>query len=443
MTLVARHQDFVQALRRAGIAVSLAEQLDAIEALGSLGWDDRDVVRAAYAATVVKRAAHRPTFETLFELYYPRVVGDGAAAAGVEGDAVATAAVDGPAAVDSLRERALDAMAATDGAEAAMRGAAAEAVLRLGRLPGRDPGQASWSSYSTLQRLGAHDWRSQVPSERLDAFIALVEGEVRRRIAEQRGPDHVATVAVRPSIDRVDFLSARREDLVELRRAVYPLARRLATRLTQEQHHGRRGRLDMRRTVRASLATGGVPLDTRHRARRPHRPDLVVLCDVSGSVAHFAQFTLTLVHALREQFSSVRAFTFVDACVEVTDVFGPGSDPATVMADLAASATQASRFGRTNYGAALTDFATRYADAVGPRSALLILGDARSNYSDLALPTLAGLADRAKHAWWLNPEHPRQWGTGDSAARPYGAIVPMVECRNLRQLEEFVHDLAR
>ena len=140
-----------------------------------------------------------------------------------------------------------------------------------------------------------------------------------------------------------------------MRREIYPLARRLAVRLTKEQHARRRGALDFRRTVRASLATGGVPLETHHRPKRPHRTELVVLCDVSGSVANFAQFTLLLVYALREQFHKVRAFTFVDQVHEVTHHFTPGGDVVQVMENLAASTAHAARWGRTNYGRAFTD----------------------------------------------------------------------------------------
>jgi len=166
-----------------------------------------------------------------------------------------------------------------------------------------------------------------------------------------------------------------------------------------------------------------------------------VLCDVSGSVANFAQFTLLLVYALREAFSGVRAFTFVDDVVEVTEHFRPGADVVDVMESLSASVSHAALWGRTNYGRALTRFAEEHGDAIGPKSSLLILGDARSNYSDLALPVLGDLAGRSRSSWWLNPEHPRHWGTGDSAADAYGEIVPMVECRNLAQLGEFVHDI--
>jgi len=332
-------------------------------------------------------------------------------------------------------------------------------VARFGAMPGRGPGLSSWSAYTALQRVAPSELVDQivrgllaegrteeeaqrVTGRRVGGFTRMVEDDARRRIAEEKGPDHVADVAIRPTIDRLDFTSARKADLEEMRRQIYPLARRLATRLTQEHHAKRRGPLDFRRTVRASMSTGGVPLTTHHRPKRPHRTELVVLCDVSGSVANFAQFTLLLVFALRDQFQKVRAFTFIDHVHEVTHHFRPGADVVEVMSELAASTAHAALWGRTNYGRAFTKFKEEYAGALGPKSSLLILGDARSNYSDLAEGTLKELAAAARHSWWLNPEHRRHWGTGDSAAPTYGAIVPMVECRNLTQLGEFVHDLA-
>ncbi|HSV39908.1 MAG TPA: VWA domain-containing protein, partial [Nocardioidaceae bacterium] len=270
-------------------------------------------------------------------------------------------------------------------------------------------------------------------------FNRLVEAEARRRIAEEKGPSYVASATLRPTIDQVAFLGARKGDLEQMRREIYPLARRLATRLAKEKHQKRRGPLDFRRTVRASISTGGVPLTTHHRPKRPHRTELVVLCDVSGSVANFAQFTLMLVFALQEQFSKVRAFTFVDDIHEVTHHFKPGGDLVSTMENLAGSIQHASLWGRTNYGRAFTRFLDQHPDALGPKTSLLVLGDARSNYADLSLPVVRDIKSRTRHAWWLNPEHTRQWDTGDSAAVPYGDVIPMVECRNLTQLGEFVH----
>ncbi|PUA82901.1 vWA domain-containing protein [Nocardioides currus] len=454
MTLLDTHIGFVEALRTAGLSVSLAEGLDAIDAMRHIGWGDREVVRTAYAATLVKKQAQRVTFDAIFDLYFPRLVGSG-----VAGEPGGEVVRDSGPALERFTEQLAEALAEGDSGEGgegpSLQDLAVEAVARFGAMPGRGPGLSSWSAYTTLQRVSPEQLVGQlvaglmaqgmveedarrVAGRRVARFTGLVEGDARRRIAEEKGAEHVADVVVRPTIDRLDFTAARRSDLEEMRREIYPLARRLATRLTKQQHARRRGALDFRRTVRASLSTGGVPLETHHRPKRPHRTELVVLCDVSGSVANFAQFTLLLVFALREQFQKVRAFTFVDTVHEVTHHFTPGGDVVEVMENLAASTAHAALWGRTNYGRAFTTFAEEHADALGPKTSLLVLGDARSNYSDLALPVLRELEGAVRHAWWLNPEHARHWGTGDSAAPTYGEIVPMVECRNLTQLEEFV-----
>jgi uncharacterized protein with von Willebrand factor type A (vWA) domain len=460
--LVERHIAFLEALRGAGLSVSLAEDLDSIAAMSVIGWSRRDTVRDTYAATLVKKQGQRPTFETLFDVYFPRLVGDGVGRGGEgdgadeAGDGAAATGRDNAEALASFREQLLEAMVAGD--EELMRRLAAEMVARFGAMPGRGPGLSSWSAYTALQRVDPKQLVQQIvdalvaggrddegatraANRRVGEVTAMVENDARRRIAEEKGPDHVANVAVRPSIDRIDFTSARRSDLEQMRREIYPLARRLATRMTQQHAARRRGPLDFRRTVRASMSTGGVPMTTHHKPKRPHRTELVVLCDVSGSVASFAQFTLLLVFALRDQFQKVRAFTFIDHVHEVTPYFKPGADVADVMTELAASTSHAALWGRTNYGRAFTKFTDEFADALTPKASLLILGDARSNYSDLADDRLRQMARETRQSWWLNPESTRHWNTGDSVARQYGAIVPMVECRNLTQLSEFVHEL--
>jgi uncharacterized protein with von Willebrand factor type A (vWA) domain len=454
MSLLDRHIGFVEALRAAGMQVSLAEDLDAATALTLVDWDDRETVREAYAATLLKRQAHRPSFDAVFDLYFPGLVGEGRTARDDEEDDGAPRDT-GPA-LAAFLEQLEGAMG--EGDEALMLELAIEAVARFGSLPGRGPGLSTWSAYSALKRVEPSQLTQQIiaalmaegadeddarrtAGRRIASFQRMAEDDARRRIAEEKGPEHVARVAVRPTIDKVDFTSARRADLEEMRRQIYPLARRLATRLTQEHHAKRRGPLDFRRTVRASMSTGGVPLTTHHKPKRPHRTELVVLCDVSGSVANFAQFTLLLVFALRDQFTKVRAFTFIDHVHEVTHHFRPGADVVDVMADLAASTSHAALWGKTNYGRAFTKFMEAHSDALGPKTSLLVLGDARSNYSDLATDVLREMVDRTRNAWWLNPEHTRHWSTGDSAAREYAELVSMVECRNLTQLGEFVHDI--
>jgi hypothetical protein len=474
VTLLDRHIAFMDALRAAGLPVSLSEGLDAAEAVLTLGLGDREGVRAAYAATLVKRQPHRASFDHVFDLYFPALVGDptqqpvfdedgnpldpdDVAEMSGQGDGPGSGMGDGPADLAEFRDALVDALGMGD--PDALQTMAREAVQRFGLIRGRGPGEQRWSSYNVMNRVSPGELIDRVleammadldtdPTVRrlvqaqVEVFEAMVDAEVRRRAAEVRGPEHVAKYTVRKSIDQIDFTSARKSDLEEMRREIGPLARRLATRLNKHKASRQRGPLDFRRTVRASVSSGGVPLDTHHKPRRPSRSDLVVLCDVSGSVANFANFTLMLVFALREQFNRVRAFTFVDEIHEVSDRFHPGADPIETMASLAASAQYASLWGRTNYGRALTRFSELHSDALGPKTNLLILGDARSNYSDTATDVLKQMVKDSRHAWWLNPESPRHWNTGDSAAREYAKVVSMVECRNLIQLGDFVHDLA-
>jgi uncharacterized protein with von Willebrand factor type A (vWA) domain len=465
MTLVDRHVEFLAALREAGLPVSVAEGLDAASSLQVIDLLDRAQLRSAFAATLVKRPQHRPAFDTIFDVFFPPVTGQSAAPASTTEPSPRhpSAAHRGPL-EDPVRDRIRADLFQylLEGDERLLEAVAREAVAALGQVPGRRSGQPSWSRMTTLQRVapetlmaglldaflagqdrgGLEERRVRtLLNERIARFEQRVDVDVRRRLAEVADAESVARSARRPTIDQVNFLSATRADLVALRREIQPLARRLAARLAIDQRRGSRGALDFRRTIRSSLATGGVPLDTYHRPKRPLKSDLVVLCDVSDSVSAFAQFTLLLVYALREVFTKVRAFAFVDELDEVTRFFTPGGDPVQAVQRLVTEADVTWLMGRTDYGRALELFAERYPDAIGSRTSLLILGDARSNYGDVALPTLRSLVARAKHAYWLNPERRAVWDTGDSRASDLAELVPMVECRNLAQLEEFVRDL--
>ncbi|HEX5497378.1 MAG TPA: VWA domain-containing protein [Mycobacteriales bacterium] len=460
--LLGRVEGFVGALREAGLPVGVSENLDAVRAFGAVDLLDREQLRAGLAATLVKRPVYRPTFDTLFDLWWPPLLGDGVLAGFEPGDGTGDGTEPprpGAADPDALREILRGLL--LDGDLDALRRFARFAVSAVGRAEA-DPARQSWFSYRVLRALNpdtlvaslldallagadrggmAEQVARRMIAERVAAFRSYVEAEVRRRAAEERGVERVSRTAVSPLADQVDFLRAQRADLTELRRTVRPLARRLAARLAARRRVGRAGRLDFRRTVRASLSTGGVPVVTRHRPRRTHKPELVVLCDVSGSVAGFAHFTLMLTAALRDQFSRVRAFAFVDTCDEVTRLFAPGADLADAVSRISRDADLVWFDGHSDYGHAFEVFDERWPDAVGPRTSLLILGDGRNNYRPTGLPTLRRLVGRARHAYWLNPEPRRMWGSGDSAATEYGRQVEMVECRNAAQLTEFVRTL--
>lgn len=458
MALLERHLEFIDALRRAGLPVSMTEDLDAIAALSLVPLDDRDTVREAYAATLVKRHLQRPAFDALFEAYFPRRVGDGARGLPTPGGELDKPVGDNLDVLETVRRRIERALRDSDLDDQLLRQLAAEAVGRFGQDPSRTDGPPSWSMYETLQRLDVQglvnglidrllsdgtdpDAADALAQRRMSRFIEAVSDDIDRRKTERQTPERRATETVRPVLDKLAFSAARHADIVAMRREIFPLARRLATRLARERRALGGGPLHFRRTIRAAMGTGGVPLTTHHRPKRPHRPELVVLCDISGSVADFAQFTLMFVFALREVFHGLRAFTFVDSITEVTDRFLPGADAAGVMAELAGSTREALLAGRSDYGRVFERFAAEHPGALGPKTTLLVLGDARSNYSALGEATLANMVGKVKHAFWLNPEPRQDWGIGDSAAHQYAQLIEMVECRNLEQLSAFVHDL--
>lgn len=447
-----RLTELVGALRAHGVRIGTGETVDAARAMEALGLTDRERLREGLAATLLHGTAQRRVFDPAFDLYFPRLVGvPGSGAAGT----------DAPAADrEELRGRLASALAADDAALLAR--LAVEAVDGFGGY-GSSPGSDGWSSYQTLDRLrpqtllarardevrarsGAAGFTDRLLEDeirrRIEDFRALVAAEARRRVAERRGRDEIARRAVAPTADRVDFLFAGRDRLAELRGVVQPLARKLATRLAARRRRAARGTVDLRRTLRASLSTGGVPMRPVLRRRRPVRPELVLLCDVSGSVSGFSDFTMLLVQALHDQFSKVRVFAFVNRIDEVTGLLQHGAaDPEGLGGRIRAEATLTGWHGSSDYGVAFGEFTERYAGAVGSRSTVFVLGDARTNMADPNLPAVRRLREQARRVYWLNPEPRSQWGTGDSAAPEYAGLVEMHECRNARQLGDLIGHL--
>lgn len=436
----------VGALRSHGLRIGTGETVDAARALEALGLTDRELLRAGLASTLLHGETQRRVFDPVFDVYFPSRVG--------------TPGADATPDREALRERLAAALAAGDEAMTAQ--LATEAVSGFGGY-GASPGSDGWSSYQTLDRLRPQTLLARVRDavraqygssgftdrlledeirRRIGVFRAQVAAEARRRVAERRGRDEIARRAVAPTPDRVDFLFAGRDQLAELRRVVQPLARKLATRLAARRRRAARGTIDLRRTLRASLSTGGVPMHPVLRRRRPVRPELVLLCDVSGSVAGFSDFTMLLVQALHDQFSKVRVFAFVNRVDEVTGLLVRGAaDPGHLSAGIRSQAAVTGWHGSSDYGVAFGEFTERYADAVGSRTTVFVLGDARTNMSDPNLLAVRHLSERARRVYWLNPEARSQWGTGDSAAPGYAALVEMYECRNARQLSALISRL--
>jgi len=457
---------FVAELRAIGLPVSLSENVDAAAALRATTLTGRAQVKSALAATLVKNHDHYGAFELAFDVFF----------GGRQLASLATGAPDGsggeePAGFgggtvlrqlteDELNDLLFRAVAGRDGM--LLRAVAIEAV---DRWAGIDPGRVAAGTfylYRTLTRLdlealrrrlreataadGLSDLGRRLADEdqdaRVDAARGEVEAEIRRRLIADRDARAVAATLRRPLPEDVEFLNASRAQLGEIRQTVRPLARKMAARMALKRRHRRPASLDFRRTVRKSLASGGVPVDLAFRKPRPAKPEIMLVADISGSVSTFAGFTMQLAYAIKSEFSRVRSFVFVDAVEEVTDILETAADITSATHRLNLGTTAVRLDGHSDYGLALEAFWDRWGGQVRSRTSVIILGDARNNYHASRAWVLPAIRQRARHLYWLNPEPAAAWDTGDSIMGEYAPGCDLVvECRNLRQLRAFVERL--
>ena len=472
---------FVVELRNAGLPVSLTENLDAMEAVRHIPIEDREAFKYALAATLVKNNSHWRAFETVFEVYFSLRGPEYKLAKGDESELdelwremqeQGEAAAAGDGAMDALTPEEIAQMlmqALLKGDQAAMRALAKQAVKRFaGMEPGRPVG-GTYYLYRTLRNLDleglleqlmeqaaqqAQDAGSELSSleerlerdefeHRIEEFKREIEAEIRRKLVADRGAEAMAKTLRKPLPEDVEFMHASRDEMQSLRKALQPLTRKLAARLARKRKHGRRGPLDFRNTVRHSLSYGGVPAEPKFKYPRPAKPELMVVADISGSVAAFARFTLMLVYAIQGQFSRVRSFVFIDGIDEVTDFFKGTEDITEAIHRVNTEADVVWVDGHSDYGHAFEVFWEKWGKDVGPKTTILLLGDARNNYHATQAWVVKEMRHKARHVYWLNPEPRSYWNTGDSVVGEYGNHTDGVfECRNLRQLEGFVEKLA-
>ena len=467
---------FIVELRSAGLPVSLTENLDAVEAVKHIPIEDRETFKYALAGTLVKNHSHWKAFETVFEVYfslrgqeYGLVDGEWESddtAIGEENQQEGQVPGQGGSqeglTQEQLAEMLFQALAKQD--RNLMRTVARQSVQRFaGMEPGRPVG-GTYYLYRTLRNLNLEEvldrlltsgadsdsesdfleerLRKDEYEHRIEELKKEIEAEIRRRLVADRGVEAMAKTLRKPLPEDVDFMHASREEMVALRRAIWPLTRKLAVRLARKRRHGRKGPLDFRRTVRHSLSYGGVPAEPKFKYPKPSKPEIMVIADISGSVAAFARFTLHLVYALNNQFSKVRSFVFIDGLDEVTDFFENVDDITEAIHRVNTEADVIWVDGHSDYGHAFEIFDEKFANDIGPKTTVIILGDARNNYHASQSWVIKNIEDKARKVFWLNPEPKSYWDTGDSIVGEYSDFCNgTFEVRNLKQLEAFVENL--
>jgi len=450
--LAAKLLGFCEELRREGVAVGTSEILDAFAALEQVPWTDPDDFREALATTIAKSQDDRRAFELIFDRYFFRAAEAEAVQRGIteEDELDAASGADGEAAsrldLDQLREQIREAMA--EGDEGRLRDLARLAIAAFGRAEGSGVVGVDVQrirrtlGLSTGQQPAADGEAERPPIDRaqLNRFERHLRRELERDLIER-------TQTLPPSrplaeLDRA-LPTSPTQDLAAVHRAVSQMKRRLATLGHEQRGRSRSQVVDVRRTMRSSLETGGVPLRLRYRPKRPRRPEIYVLCDVSTSVTSASVFFLSVLHALHDSFRKLRSFVFIERISEVTDVFEHERDFAAVAQKISSEGGVADVSGYTDYGRVWLEFLAEISEDLDPRSTVIVLGDARTNGREPHAEVFAQVAERAGRLFWLNPEPKLYWNYGDSVMAAYERYCDgAFECWTTKHLENFVDMVA-
>jgi uncharacterized protein with von Willebrand factor type A (vWA) domain len=445
---------FCEELRKEDVAIGTSEILDAFEALSAVPWERREDFREALAATLAKSPDDRRVFELLFDRFFFRAA-EAEALQRQIGESSELSEGGDRLDLEALRDLVRQAIA--DGDQDAMRDLARLAVAGFGRQ-GEGSGVVGVDVQRIRRALGlqpgqpppqpAEPAQGEVDVEelRLDRDdVREFEGYLRRELERALIERTEKLPPSRPlaELDRA-LPTSPTQDLASIHRAVTQLKRRLATR-GHDQRGRRRGRVvDVRRTMRTSLETGGVPMHLRYRPKRPRRPEIYVLCDVSTSVTSASVFFLSVLHALHDSFRKLRSFVFIERISEVTETFEKERDFRKIAERISRDGGVADVSGYTDYGRVWNEFLTEISGDLDPRSTVIVLGDARTNGRDPHPEVFARITERAGRTFWLNPEPRLYWNYGDSVMAAYEPhVTKAFECWTTKHLEDFVDVIAQ
>ncbi|MCF6328623.1 MAG: VWA domain-containing protein [Henriciella sp.] len=426
--------DFIRALRSADVRVSTAESIDAVNAVKLIGYGDRnllaDTLRFVLAKTPTEKLAH----DRLFDLYFSRRPMSAPTGQGHDSRA------DGPGDL-------LDLMQTGDEAQIAI--AMEQAGQEAGLADIRFSTQVPYFTQQMLKSMGL----DRLESEMMSAFKQrspegdakaqdLIEGRKdmfmrARNYAQQAFDTHGAGAT---ELFRQDFLSEKsitsldRRDLERMRALVEKMAKRLAVKHSRRKRKTSRGKLDVRKTLRANAGYDGVPFDLAWKLTKRARPKIVAICDVSGSVAQTVRFFLMLLYSLNEVVPDIESFAFSGRLKTVGDIL-ERQDFNAAMDQIINSIGMSS----TDYGQSLSDLKTKHWQAIDRRTTVIILGDGRSNYGDPRVDLFQAASQRAKQVVWLCPESENQWGSGDSELLRYRPFCnKMVHVQTIKDLGRII-----
>lgn len=464
--------EFTNLLRKSGVRVSVAEGLDAFLAIEELSIDDRELFKDALRATMVKRGDEIPTFDELFELFFSGFYDSLRSSFGDIGEQMGAEGVD----LDHLLQQLAEMLAKMDGD--ADLGDLAKALLtqdlsaleNLIRQAAEQAGidrienmlQVGFFSRRTNEQLDVEGAMGEIESltERMAGMgLSAEDQEGMRKLIQKlqelmrktvknfveqelqtRNHDYMEKFR-KEMLQEKSFYHLTEDEIARMREVVNRLAQRIKNVLSIRKKRIKRGKLDLHNTLRRNMAHGGIPFEVVYKHRRKDRPKLVILCDVSSSVANVSRFMLQFMYGLQEAFTKIHSYVFVSDLGDVTPIFQERDVNAAIEKALDGGDV-INVYTRSNFGKAFHDFWKDHLSSIDNKTTVLILGDARNNYNDPKAWCLRDIHNKAKNVVWLNPESPSAWGFGDSVMDRYLPYCDIVEeCRNLRQLSRIVDQI--
>ena len=471
--------DFVRILRAADIRVSPAETLDAAEIFETIGFDDRAILKYALGQTLAKTEMEKLAFDEAFESYFrlpeetpPSLPfenqeenqhqdGEDAQDKSAEQNSGERRPQQGTQ--ESAQQGAQEAGAASDNANqtltemlenqdtAALQAAMQQAATQAGLADAKLFTQQGMFSRRIMEAMGLADLEARIrqmneggeteEAERLRAgraqLFEAVQDFVERQIAMRT--KNAGRLLREDALSRIRLTNLDKSDMKIMRELIRKLAKRLASRHSRRRKKAQRGMLDIRRTMRANVAYDGKLFNLAWRRVKVERPKLIVLCDVSGSVAAVSRFFLMFLYSLDEVMPKTRSFVFSNRAGEITYLL-QGDDLETAME----AALRQYGGGSTDYGMSIMDLAEATLDSVDKKTTVMVLGDARSNYGDPGHLALKEFYERAGRVIFLNPEPETVWDTGDSEMKKLGAYCTHKQtCNSVKHVERVLDDLLR
>lgn len=469
----ARIVEFTNLLRKSGVRVSVSEAIDAFQALDELSLDERELFKDALRGSMIKRGDEIPTYDQLFDLFWSGFYDNLRESFGDMDGALSEAGID----LEELLRQISEQMGQMDAGDLNLSDLAkallTQDLASLEKLI-RDAAEAAgidrienmlqvgFFSRRTAEQMGMEGATDQLEAltqqledsgmspaqiaamkELIGRLMETLRRAVRNfteRELQTRNHDYMEKFR-REMLTEKSFYHLTEDEIKRMREVVTRLAQRIKNILSIRRKKLKRGKLDLHTTLRRNMARGGIPFDVIFKQRRKERPKLVILCDVSSSVANVSRFMLQFVYGLQEAFTKIRSFVFVSELGEVTPVFQERDVAAAVEKALDGGGV-INVYTRSNFGFAFHHFWQNFLSSVDNKTTVLILGDARNNYNDPKAWCLRDLQSKAKNVIWLNPESPSAWGFGDSVMDRYMPYCDVVEeCRNLRQLSKIVDQI--